>query len=296
MTYGYDVDVFRFSTTSSDRLYDCGQSLGYSIVSERTNCSTRPILFISHSVGGLVCQQTLVLSNTIDGLWQISSCAIGVIFMGTPHYGSSIALHREKLARCLGTSHSTQKEMNGTFYPVSSSSQSIGNDFQFMLYRGDLSLRIFCIYEAFEMNDEVGKIVEEHSAVLRGHESCSIDTNHANMTRFRGNTDGCYRLIRSIISRWLQDPGNEMSANKASGFVEESTLCPTWLQPLDTEPFSAPLSAESYADFGTWPAISTPVTSERSWPVNTNHFNEVTKTESSIQRQQSNTDTDFRSF
>lgn len=183
--------------------------------------------------------------------------------MGTPHYGSSLALYGEKLARCLETAHPARKEMVGSFYPVSNNSQSIGNDFQFLLYRGDLSLRIFCFYEAFEMNDEVGKIVEEHSAVLRGYESCSVDKNHANMTKFRGNTDACYCLIRSIISRWLQDPENETSANKASAFLAESTPCPPWLQPLDTEPFSAllPSTPRSYEDSDTWHSIPT---SERS--------------------------------
>ncbi|CAG8061202.1 unnamed protein product [Penicillium olsonii] len=280
MAYGYDVDVFRFSETSSDRLYDCGQSMGYSIVSQRINCSTRPILFIAHGLGGLICQQTLIISNTIDGLWQISSSSIGIIFMGTPHYGS-IASYVDKLAKCMDTGHSMDRGTVDAFYPGSNDLQRVGNEFQLMLHRDDLSLRIFCFYEAFEMNGEVGKIVEEHSAVLRGHDSCSVDTNHANMTRFRGRADGCYRLIQSIIAKWLQDPANESKKASAS-FGAGSKPCPPWLQPLDTEPFATPEYTESGSELSAWSTAPTPT--ERPLITETTHFYRFINTGNLMQR------------
>ncbi|CAG8937568.1 unnamed protein product [Penicillium salamii] len=282
MTYGYDVNIFRIAATS-DLLYDCGQSLSYSIVSQRTDCSTRPILFIAHSLGGLICQQTLILSNTIDGLWQIASSSIGIIFMGTPHYGSSLASYVDKIAKCMNTGLFTDREFDGTFYPGSNDLYRVGNEFQLMLHRGDLCLGVFCFYEAFEMSDEVGKIVEEHSAVLRGYENCSVDTNHANMTRFRGRTDGCYRLIQSIIAKWLRDPENEAKKGSAS-LGADSTPCPPWLQPLDTEPFSTPVYAESSPEFNTWSPVPAPPMEERSWVTDTSHFNKFYNTRRSMQK------------
>ncbi|CAP99847.1 Pc22g25590 [Penicillium rubens Wisconsin 54-1255] len=229
MTFGYDVDIFSFtSITFSDRLYDYSQSLAYAIVSQRIGCSNRPILFVAHSLGGLVCQQTLILSTSIDGLWEISSSSIGLIFMGTPQYGSSLASYREKLARGMKIVHTANRDMVGALHPDSNNAQRVGNEFQSMLRRGDLALNIFCFYEAKNMNGTVGKIVEENSAVLRGYENCSIDADHCNMTKFSGHADGGYGLVRSIITGWLHESRDCDAANKTAMSASLSGN-PAWL-------------------------------------------------------------------
>ncbi|KAJ6180043.1 hypothetical protein N7519_010504 [Penicillium mononematosum] len=166
--------------------------------------------------GGLVCQHALVLSTSIDGLWEISSSAIGIIFMGTPQYGSSLASYREKLAKGMKIVHTANKDMVGALHPDSNNVQLVGNEFQPMLRRGDLALKVFCLYEAKNMNGIVGKIVEENSAVLRGYENCSIDADHYNMTKFSGHADGGYGLVRSIITGWLYESRDCDAANKTA--------------------------------------------------------------------------------
>lgn len=200
MTFGYDVDVAGLSTiASSNRLYDHGQSLAYALVSQREKCSTKPILFIAHGFGGLVCQQTLILSTQVDGLWQISSCAVGIIFMGTPHYGSSLASHGERLARYINAAHIPKKGTVGA-NPGPNDLQRVGTEFQSMLRQGDISLKVFCFYETKQMNDAVGRIVEENSAVLRDCKNCSIDANHFNMAKFSGQLDAGYEHIQTLIA------------------------------------------------------------------------------------------------
>lgn len=119
--------------------------------------------------------------------------------------------------------------MVGALHPGSNDVQRVGNEFQAMLRRGDLALKVFCFYEARNMNDVVGKIVEEHSAVLRGYESCSIDADHYNMTRFSGHADGGYGLVRSIITGWLHESrGGDAAANKTAMSAPLSGN-PAWL-------------------------------------------------------------------
>ncbi|KAJ5170886.1 uncharacterized protein N7500_003669 [Penicillium coprophilum] len=229
MTFGYDIDIFSFtSITFSHRLYDHSQSLAYAIVSQRIDCSSRPILFIAHSLGGLVCQQALILSNTIDGLWAISSSAIGIIFMGTPHYGSSLASYREKLAKGMNIVHTANRDMVGALHPGPSNVQRVGNEFLSMLARGDLSLKVCCFYEMKKTNDLVGKIVEEYSAVLREYDSRGIYADHCNMTKFSGYSDGSYGLVRSVITGWLHESrgGDEESKIDVSASVSGN---PAWL-------------------------------------------------------------------
>jgi len=55
---------------------------------------TRPIIFICHSLGGLVVKEALITSDGYKthrrhpALGEIYGSTIGVIFMGTPHRGS----------------------------------------------------------------------------------------------------------------------------------------------------------------------------------------------------------------
>ncbi|KAJ5996037.1 hypothetical protein N7499_007647 [Penicillium canescens] len=212
MTFGYDVDVAGLSTiSSSNRLYDHGQSLAYALVSQRENFPTRPILFIAHGFGGLVCQQALILSTQVDGLWQISNYAVGIIFMGTPHHA--------------------KKETVGT-NPGPNDLQRVGTGFQSMLRRGDISLEVFCFYEAKQINDAVGRIVEEDSAVLRGYKNCSIEANHFNMAKFSGRLDAGYEHIQTLIASLIATSRKENEAditgtpNQASVGSSINTSCP----------------------------------------------------------------------
>ena len=53
----------------------------------------RKIIFVAHSLGGLVTQECLNLSksNAEKHLQQVSSCTIGIVFLGTPHHGADTA-------------------------------------------------------------------------------------------------------------------------------------------------------------------------------------------------------------
>ncbi|KAJ5758266.1 uncharacterized protein N7511_006960 [Penicillium nucicola] len=217
MTFGYEVDIATlFTIASSNRVYDHGQSLAYALVSERDGCSARPILLIAHGLGGLVCQQALIRSTQVDGLWQISSWAVGIIFIGTPHSGSSLACHGERLARYLSPVQTAEMRTAGT-KPGPNDLQRIGNQFQDMLRGGDISLKVFCFYETKQMNDLVGKIVEESSAVLSDFKSCRVDANHFNVAKFSGRLDAGYEHLRTLVASLI-----ETSQKDEAAFVESS--------------------------------------------------------------------------
>lgn len=150
--------------------------------------------------------------------------------MGTPQYGSSLASYREKLAKGMKIVHTANRDMVGALHSGSNNVQLAGNEFQSMLRRGDLSLKVFCFYEAKNMNDIVGKIVEEHLAVLPGYDNCSINADHYNMTKFAGHSDGGYGLVRSIVTGWLHESrrGDDAATNKTDMSAPGSGN-PAWL-------------------------------------------------------------------
>ena len=53
----------------------------------------RKIIFVAHSLGGLVVQHCLWSSTTRAEahLNQIAACTTGIIFLGTPHHGADLA-------------------------------------------------------------------------------------------------------------------------------------------------------------------------------------------------------------
>ena len=92
MTFGYNSTLVNRS--SNDRLQDWAdellKQLGYNRTTE--NERLRPILFICHSLGGLVARQAMVRLSTnpkkFDGL-TLDRC--GLLFLSTPHSGTTQA-------------------------------------------------------------------------------------------------------------------------------------------------------------------------------------------------------------
>lgn len=103
------------------------------------------------------------------------------------------------------------------------------------------------------MNDIVGKIVDDQSAVLRGYENSPIDSDHFNMAKFSSQTDQSYDTVRSIITKWIQEPASDSSGNQSSLLLGmDPNPCPSWLLPLNTEPFTGSISGGSGTEYNAW--------------------------------------------
>ncbi|KAF2477229.1 uncharacterized protein BDR25DRAFT_276969 [Lindgomyces ingoldianus] len=206
MTFGYDADVVRFWTiASSNRLDDHGKSLAYALLDQRGQVGQRPIIFIAHSLGGLVCEEALNLSSKRPDLESILSSSLGIIFMGSPHGGSYLARWGTTVANYVNTFRGTNREILNTLQPGASDLQRTEEDFQHMLRRDTIKLKVYCFYEALKMNDTVGKIVERESAILPAYENFSINANHRNMTKVTGRADVGYGQVRSVLERWMRE-------------------------------------------------------------------------------------------
>lgn len=88
--------------TSAIGLRDASESLLDRLHSQRKDLSLRPILFLAHSLGGLVVKRALV-SAKLDGTYNsIYKATYGIAFFGTPHRGgrgASIGVIAAQIAR-----------------------------------------------------------------------------------------------------------------------------------------------------------------------------------------------------
>ena len=96
LLYGYDTKLLRSSSKSSIR--DLSRSFLESMRSFRmgTGTSRRPIVFICHSLGGLVIKEALCLAGSLledRKIREFSLSSYGILFFGVPNLG----LNNERL-------------------------------------------------------------------------------------------------------------------------------------------------------------------------------------------------------
>lgn len=148
MTFGYDSSWFLSKSVMG--IPDFASDLLFRLKSHRRTIQqqSRPIVFICHSLGGIIVKKAIVLaherSETYGGLLSEIK---GVVFMGTPHRGSYVATWGQILASIpntltLGTT--VKKEFMKTLSANSRELQDISHSF---VQRGR-ALRLFSFYEA----------------------------------------------------------------------------------------------------------------------------------------------------
>lgn len=102
MTYGYDSAVAFGRSRMS--VGDFAVDLLTRLVMER-ECDAermRPLVFICHSLGGVVLKQALITASAVRNHYgTITKSTFGVIFMGTPHRGSRVANTARQIARII---------------------------------------------------------------------------------------------------------------------------------------------------------------------------------------------------
>jgi hypothetical protein len=97
LTYGYDSNVTKgyIEPNSKNNIFAHGRSFLWAVDRYRRKCLGRPIIFVAHSLGGLVVKQALIEARKQEDhnsqLYDVYQCSYAIIFLGTPHRGSSIA-------------------------------------------------------------------------------------------------------------------------------------------------------------------------------------------------------------
>ncbi|KAJ4318511.1 hypothetical protein N0V84_006838 [Fusarium piperis] len=100
MTFGYDSALKH--SKSRMTVIDFAQDLLKRLVMARQDPSERerPIIFLCHSLGGIVAKQALIMAHMNDKLYgTILKSTTGIAFFGTPHRGSKTASTGRILSR-----------------------------------------------------------------------------------------------------------------------------------------------------------------------------------------------------
>ena len=208
LTYGYDAYIVRKSVASSNRLIDHATNLLNDLTTDRACCnaSSRPLIFVTHSLGGLVCKEVILLSrnNPEAHLQGIFNRIKGIIFMGTPHKGAWMADWTKIPASALGVVKSTNKSLLKILETDDQFLESIQVRFWAMireLREGGRRLEVTCFFEELPLT-ALGKVVSKESATLEGYNPISIHANHRDMVKFCSVEDNGFKRLLGELIRW----------------------------------------------------------------------------------------------
>ncbi|KAI1415372.1 hypothetical protein F5Y13DRAFT_196709 [Hypoxylon sp. FL1857] len=201
ITWGYDAKVANgFSWASKESLFGHANTLLTDLSRLRRGIK-RPIIFVCHSLGGLVVKEALITSDSYKNhkrhprLAAIYPRTIGVVFMGTPHRGSHQATYGEVAANvarlCFQQPNS---QLLQTLREDSHILEKQREDFTTV----SQDMYIVCVRE--ELPTAAGLIVPEASASYDGFNVTrgSIHANHMDMVKFLSGDEGYKRTLGYI--------------------------------------------------------------------------------------------------
>lgn len=194
--------------------------------------SKRPIVFIGHSMGGLIIAKALCMMQHERALYNdMLQTTTGCVFFGTPFLGTEMAGYASKVAN-MGQrlNMALNSKLLALMEPEDATLQTLRNDFSKLVAKMNPGIRILVFWEAKETDIEellekyVGgaasfilfpfsagnrgcRIVSQQSATFAEsfHDHISLDCNHTWLVKFDSNKDGRFQIVSNPLRRILID-------------------------------------------------------------------------------------------
>ncbi|KAF2969297.1 hypothetical protein GQX73_g4287 [Xylaria multiplex] len=213
LTYGYDTVVTQgYAAANKSNLFAHARNLLYGL--ERTKPSGRPVIFVVHSLGGIVLKETLRRSEESkdDSIKDIVRSTKGIIFLGTPHRGSpdlaSLADAVRRVASVIARIDSNSPILRSL--SNDSPELELGRESFIELWR-TYKFRVKTFQEAYGLTGiNIGpaneKVVPDISSSLDDPNERAevIRANHTNMAKFQGAHDDGYKKVSGEIKKVLE--------------------------------------------------------------------------------------------
>lgn len=230
LTYGYAAEITSFTDgrSSNISLVSHAQQLIAELVDNRRirKAGERPLIFVAHSLGGLLVKRALIYSADSSGvrtkhLRSIFVSTYGILFLGTPHPGSSVAewgSALERLCRAVLPRNliDTQPQLVDALRKDNEFLQD--TDRQFLPLMSWFHLYYFHEGRPTNLKGTPQYIVNETSAspMVPDVERAFIDTDHSHMCKFESDSAPGFDLVVEGIQRYAGDAPSTI----AQGWME----------------------------------------------------------------------------
>ncbi|KAI1505234.1 hypothetical protein F5X99DRAFT_368781 [Biscogniauxia marginata] len=237
MSYSYDPDLFRSEAYAGMVLYSRSHDLVHDLVRyrQKTGTMTRPIVFIAHSLGGLIVKRALIFSSeSIDqGLRSIEISTGGVVYLGTPDDDSppeSLAATIRKIS-LLEPNNETKATPLKDPSPIQDARWLTDELQAYKPIRSEI--KVLEIYETKRTSFRGHKefIVSEPNTLNTSSDRIRLplERNHTGLVKFQGDDDPCFqkfmRVFRKLLSEWSERASVKLQRhNLTDALLEDNAL------------------------------------------------------------------------
>ncbi|KAN0104101.1 WD40 repeat-like protein [Hyaloscypha variabilis] len=204
LTFGYNATILKANKNTSSIL-DFAKALlfdlkyGKGLEMEELNIGEAPVIFIVHSMGGLIVKEAYMQGKLDPEYESITKAISAIIFLATPHRGTNLA---DTLNRILQASFvSNSKQYITDLAQNSFILQKLNEQFRHVAPKLD----IVSFYETrptpigFKKNSMM--VVEKDSSVMGypGEISKSLDADHHGVCKYESTVDPSYVTVRNVL-------------------------------------------------------------------------------------------------
>ncbi|EKG17144.1 hypothetical protein MPH_05598 [Macrophomina phaseolina MS6] len=155
-----------------------------------------PIIFVVHSMGGLVVKKACLLGEKDEQYRDIVSSVSAIVFLATPHRGSNLA---ETLNRVLAASFQSRKNFIDDLKKSSRTVEDLNEDFRHFSPR----MSLWSFYETLTTSIGPKKlmIVDKDSSVLGYPNEISrpLNADHHGVCKYSSSKDANYLSVRNAL-------------------------------------------------------------------------------------------------
>ncbi|KAG8846889.1 hypothetical protein FRB91_000370 [Serendipita sp. 411] len=243
LSYGYDADTRSSTQTSTHTIFRHAEAFFERLSQRRHMHPRRPIIFIAHSLGGIILKKALGLGHrdsfkTDRGFRDISTSTLAVLFFGTPNSGANGVQLAEWMGRLLSVYMYTDNQILSELDRDSPELEEIQRYYQ---SAGEQLSTIF-FYEEYEtpiLGGRTKLIVPRHLAVIQGDDRArvaSLHADHCKIVKYRRTNEENYRKVVDYLlelagkakvtvdENWIREDGHRSVAKGESPPFQQARL------------------------------------------------------------------------
>ncbi|CAH0042190.1 unnamed protein product [Clonostachys rhizophaga] len=204
LVFGYDSKITKYLSGPANKgsLLAHGKDLLFSLIRERL--VGRPLVFVAHSLGGIVVKEALARSSISSdlALKDVVKSTAAVMFLGTPHRGSpdlaALGEYVRSIASTLGID--TSPALLDTLGLKTTDLERAQESFSAIWQEYDFQVKTFqegLPVVKLGLGALTTKIVPDYSSTLGDHRERAetLQANHNELCRFSGDKDPNYRKV-----------------------------------------------------------------------------------------------------
>ncbi|KAK3985337.1 hypothetical protein QBC44DRAFT_335307 [Cladorrhinum sp. PSN332] len=203
------------------------------LVAERRDCPQRPIVFVSHCLGGIVAQRAYNMASTNKTDFpDIYDSITGLLSLGTPFHGASMGnTLSEMFQKITAMRMRTQNNLINQLVRDNDMLVDIVQDFTRDTATRRFAPMIYCFYEQRETkfgaiaNMETGPefVVGESSGTLAGQRSEGLALDHFKISKFGHCKDSHFKSVSSTI-REMVDKSAKILEERGVGIYRPQSM------------------------------------------------------------------------